>query len=315
MVGGDSSAGETHVGALKKGWEWIQPNFVNAFMTMGAIQAAPSILAGVLFLIPVIGLIIGGILAMLSVPVLILVAPLGYFALGYVLCKQYIGEPVTWKDAFGIVRKNNLMKVWLNSFVVNLVGSVTIYIMGAYALPVMLVERKRMLDVNKRVLELTKGDFGRIIVMLVLAMIVPSVVANILLRVLGVVPFVGLGLGTIASALVSGAAITVLQASYTKLYFDLRAAEGVDIHAEIKAAMAELEAGGFDTDAPVGGPGMQQPQPGMAPQPGPGMQPGQPGPGMQPQPGMQPGMQPQPGQPQPGMPQQPGPGGYQPPPQ
>ncbi len=210
---------------------------VDGALTLGLVMVPGALIGVATGWIPIVGWILGLLIALVELAV----APIAAGAMWRWSLAAASGERLTWREAWGAALKNPVSE-WLNIAVMSFVIAVgTMFLIvpgllvGMFAGPAYLLEKKTFFGANMRSLELVLKDPGRHLglALLVMVVVIPAMIlTSIATVILGFVPLVG---GPMAQ-LVSVAVVTLLfpfvSLLWASIYFDARQrTEGEDAKA------------------------------------------------------------------------------------
>ncbi len=214
-------------------------------MTLGLVAIPAALINAAFGWIPIVGLLVAVLVGLAEAAF----APLSMGALGRWAVSVAAGRSLSWKDAWRAVFSNTIQE-WFNLLVISLVMAIGFLLLivpgillGVFAVPAYLVERKSLINANMRSLELVQKDMGPILVVAftVLIVLVPLVIANAIVGfVLGLIPLIGTPLAQVLAVAMSCVVTPMAALVWARLYVDVRArVEGADVEGEIAACHAQ----------------------------------------------------------------------------
>lgn len=200
---------------------------VDGALTMGLVMIPGALIGVATGWIPVVGWIIGLLVALVELAV----TPIATGAMLRWSLAAASGQRLTWKEAWGAAMKNPVSE-WLNVAVMSfLIGVGTMFLivpgilLGMFAGPAYLLEKKAYFGANMRSLELVLKDPGRHLGLALLVMIVAvpvMILASIATLILNFVPLVGGPIAQLVTVTVVTALIPFISLVWASIYFDAR---------------------------------------------------------------------------------------------
>jgi hypothetical protein len=232
-----------------RAWAFLQPNLVPVALTMAAVIVVPALARFLLGWIPVLGTIINIAAGLIGA----VATPLSAVVLVYYVLKVRAGQPIGIVDAWKTIA-GSFVAVWVNLLVAGIVagiGAIFLVVpgimLGFFAVPMFLLENKRLLAINMGSLEWVKRDLVKIIVVVLIAACaaVPiAIVGGILGFVLGLISdYLGAGINVLFGTLGGAIVVTMVMVIAVQMYFDVVAAEGRSVEDVQRAAIERIEAG------------------------------------------------------------------------
>lgn len=212
---------------LSNAVETYKTQAVDGALTMGLVMLPGAVVGVATGWIPIVGWILGVLVALVELAM----APIAAGAMWRWSLAAASGERLTWKQAWGAALKSPVSE-WLNiavmSFVIA-VGSMFLLIpgllVGMFAGPAYLLEKKTFFGANMRSLELVLKDPGRHLglALLVLVTVIPvMIVTTIATVILNFVPFIGAAAAQLISVTVLTLLVPFVSLLWASIYFDAR---------------------------------------------------------------------------------------------
>ncbi|RMG98937.1 MAG: hypothetical protein D6705_04525 [Deltaproteobacteria bacterium] len=230
---------------FKFAWEAYRANFMDGFLTVGALAIPAAVVTVAFGWIPLLGALIGLLVALVEMAL----GPLSAGAMGRWAVSVAAGRSLSWKTAWRATLKRGVAD-WLNLFVISIVIFVGFLflivpgiLLGVFALPAYLVERRTFVSANLRSLELVQKNLVPVLVVAIaaFAIVVPLAIAvGVTSVILGLIPVVGPPIAQALSVALSCLVMPYVTIMWARLYIDARAGfEQADATAEIAACHAE----------------------------------------------------------------------------
>lgn len=238
------------MGTIKAAWALYKDHLVMGTLILGVITVPVGAVNGLIGAIfgpfSGVGNAITGLLSLLQmIATTIGAAAVGRWVLGLMLGRP-VGANQAWRAT--IAQAVPTFLSLLVAFIITGIGTVFLIVpgilVGAFVIPVFLIEGKSFVDLNMRTLELTKTNIGKVLLVFVALLVCAIAVGipfGIASAVLGFVPFLGPIVVGALGGLLSAVAAPFFAIIVMRLYFEIRgAAENIDVEAEARNRLGVL---------------------------------------------------------------------------